>query len=473
MAGVRNKGVLVREEADNSIETAPGIEERLRAEVEQLKRELEEHKAGKASGHSALSHPARPSKKAIFGLLVLVAAIFAVAFVLGYIPRQHRERLLVAEAEAHQESFPEASFAVAKRGSANGTLVLPGNIQAVTEAPILARAEGYVVHRYADIGDQVKAGQLLAEIEAPDLDQQVRQGQAAVAQVQADLERSSAALEQGKANESLAQVTATRWENLARRGVVSKQENDQYQAQYLAQAANVRALDRAVAAARGNVSASEANVSRLSELQGYLKVRAPFAGVITLRNVDVGALVNTGNTLLFRIAQTNLLRTYVNVPQSSASDLHVGQAAVLSTADLPDRKFHGTVTRTSNSLDPSSRTLLAEIQVPNTDAKLLPGMYVEVDLNLPRKDPPLLLSSDTLVVRPEGTVVALLDASNTVHFQRVLVGRDFGDRIEVLSGLTEGARVIMNPNDSVQEGAKIRPVAAPATAGDSKRATRH
>jgi RND family efflux transporter MFP subunit len=462
----------VREESDNSIETVPGVEEQLRAEVEKLRRELEEHRVGKATGHSALTHPPRPSKKTIFGLLVVIAALFVVAFVFGYIPRQRREMQLVTEAEAHNESLPEASFAVAKRGSSNGTLVLPGNIQAVTEAPILARAEGYVVRRYADIGDQVKAGQLLAEIEAPDLDQQVRQAQAAVAQSQADVARSSAALEQGKANESLAQVTAVRWDNLARRGVVSKQENDQYQAQYQAQAANVRALNQGVAAARGSLTAAEANVGRLTELQGYLKVRAPFAGVITLRNVDVGALVNTGNTMLFRIAQTNLLRTYVNVPQSSASDLHVGQAAALSTAELPDRKFRGTVTRTANSLDPSSRTLLAEIQVPNSDGKLLPGMYVEVDLNLPRKDPPLLLSSDTLVVRPEGTVVALLDSNNAVHFQRVLVGRDFGDRIEVLSGLTEGVRVIRNPNDSVQEGARVRPTEA-AAGGDPKRPAQH
>jgi RND family efflux transporter MFP subunit len=463
----------VREEPDNSIQTMPGMEEQLRAEVEKLKRELDEQKLGKATGHhTALTHPPRPSRKVIFGILVLVAALFAVAFVLGYIPRQRRELQLVAEADAHNESLPSVSFAVARRGSANGTLVLPGNIQAVTEAPILARAEGYVVHRYVDIGDQVKAGQLLADIEAPDLDQQVRQAQAAVTQSQADLERSSAALEQGKANESLAQVTAGRWENLARRGVVSKQENDQYQAQYQAQAANVRALDHAVAAARGNVGAAEANVARLSELQSYLKVRAPFAGVVTLRNVDVGALVNTGSTLLFRIAQTNLLRTYVNVPQSSAEDLHVGQAAALSTADLPERKFRGTVTRTSSSLDPSSRTLLAEVQVPNTDNKLLPGMYVEVDLNLPRKDPPLLLSSDTLIVRPGGTVVALLDSKNAVHFQPVLVGRDFGDRIEVLAGLTEGARVIRNPNDSVQEGARVQPTGEDA-GGDSKRPARH
>ena len=199
-----------------------------------------------------------------------------------------------------------------------GELVLPGNIQAVTEAPIVARAEGYVKTRYADIGDRVTAGQLLAEIEAPDLDQQVRQAQAAVTQSQADLERASAALEQGKANESIAKLTATRWDNLVKRGAVSKQENDQYQAQYQAQSANVKALEKAVDAAKGNISAMQANVGRLTEMQNYLKVRAPFAGVVTLRNVDVGTLVNTGSTMLFRIAQTNLLRTYLNVPQASA-----------------------------------------------------------------------------------------------------------------------------------------------------------
>jgi RND family efflux transporter MFP subunit len=436
--------------------------EELRAEVERLKRQLEEQKRP----HSALSHPARPSGKAIFALLLVAALLVAAAFVLGYIPRQRRQLQLVAEADVRQETLPEVSFAVATPAEDRGTLVLPGNIQPVTEAPILARAEGFVKTRYADIGDRVTAGQLLAEIEAPDLDQQVRQAQAAVQQAQADLERASAALEQGKANESLAQVTARRWDNLANRGVVSKQENDQYQAQYQAQAANVRALDHAVAAARGNVAAVQANVARLADLQGYLKVRAPFAGVITVRNVDVGALVNTGNTLLFRIAQTNLLRTYVNVPQANASDLKVGQAAYLSTTELPDRKFPGSVTRTANALDPSTRTLLVEVQVPNSDGKLLPGMYVQVDLNLPRKDPPLLIASDTLVLHPEGSVVAVLDAGNQVHFQRITVGRDFGNRIEVLSGLTEGQRAIVNPNDSVQEGVKVRPIPA---ASSSKR----
>jgi len=243
-----------------------------------------------------------------------------------------------------------------------------------------------------------------------------------------------------------------------KRGAVSKQENDQYQAQYQAQAANVRALERAVDAAKGNIAAMQANVGRLTEMQGYLKVRAPFAGVVTLRNVDVGTLINTGNTMLFRIAQTNLLRTYLNVPQSSASDIRVGQTATLATPELPERKFSGAVTRTSNAMDPSSRTLLVEVQVPNPEGKLLPGMYVDVDLHIPRRDPPLLLPSDTLLVRPEGTLVAALDSKDRVHFQPVVVGRDFGSQIEILSGLSNGQRVIANPNDAVQEGVQVHPV---------------
>ncbi len=193
-------------------------------------------------------------------LLLLVAAVFVVAFFVGYVPHHRRELQIVAEASMQNNALPDVTVVAAKRASAMGDLVLPGNIQAVTEAPILARAEGYVQRRYVDIGDRVTAGQLLAEVEAPDLDQQVRQAQAAVEQAQADLARASAALEQGKANESIAKVTAARWDNLVKRGAVSKQENDQYQAQYQAQAANVRALERAVDAAKGNISAMQANV---------------------------------------------------------------------------------------------------------------------------------------------------------------------------------------------------------------------
>jgi len=452
------------DEPDNPPErSTTATEEELRAEIQRLKQQLEQNKPH--GPHSALDHPKRPSGGRIALLLVLAAALFLAAFLGGYIPHHRRDMQVIAEASAQNDALPDVTVVTALNASKIGDLLLPGNIQAVTEAPILARAEGYVQRRYVDIGDRVAAGQLLAEVEAPDLDQQVRQAQASVEQAQADLARADAALEQGKANESIAKVTATRWDNLVKRGAVSKQENDQYQAQYQAQAANVRALERAVDAAKGNITAMQANVGRLSEMQGYLKVRAPFAGVVTLRNVDVGTLVNTGSTLLFRIAQTNLLRTYLNVPQSSASDVHVGQMASLATPELPERKFSGAVTRTANSLDPATRTLLVEVQVPNPEGKLLPGMYVEVDLHLPRKDPPLLLPSDTLSVRPQGTMVAMVDSNDRVHFQRVVVGRDYGSNIEVLSGLNAGQRVIANPNDAVQEGVKVHPVVAAGDAG--------
>lgn len=458
-------------EPDDKIErSTSSTEDELRAEIKRLKGQLEQAKPHGA--HSALEHPKRPSGAIIAVLLLLAAAVFLAAFLTGYIPHHRRDLQITAEASAQNDALPSVTVVTAVKASSVGDLVLPGNIQAVTEAPILARASGYVQKRYVDIGDRVTAGQLLADVEAPELDQQVRQAEAALEQSQSDLQRANASLDQGKANESIAQVTASRWENLVKRGAVSKQDNDQYQAQYQAQAANVKALERAVDAAKGNISAMQASLGQLRDMQGYLKVRAPFAGVVTLRNVDVGTLINTGNTMLFRIAQTNLLRTYVNVPQSSAEELHVGQTASLATPELPERKFSGTVTRTANALDPASRTLLVEVQVPNPEGKLLPGMYVEVDLHLPRKDPPLLLPSDTLSVRPEGTLVAVLDSNNAVHFQRIIIGRDYGSEIEILSGLSAGQRVIANPNDAVQEGVKVHPVMASAGDGGGPKRSR-
>jgi len=460
------------EEPDNPVPSAAAkTEEELRAEIEALKRQLAEQKA-KTGTHPALAHPARPSNRTVMVGLLLAAAALVVAFFVGYIPHHQRELQVAADSNAQNAALPDVSVVTVKRAASIGQLLLPGNIQAVTEAPILARSEGYLKRRLVDIGDRVTAGELLAEIEAPDLDQQVRQAQASFHQAEADLERAQAALAQGQANESIAKVTAARWQNLVTRGAVSRQENDQYQAQFQAQAANVLALNRGIEAAKANLAAAQANVGRLSEMQGYLKVRAPFAGVITVRNVDVGALVNVGSTMLFRIAQTNLLRTYVNVPQASAPDIHTGLTAVLDTPELPERKFTGTVTRTSSALDPSSRTLLVEVQVPNPDGRLLPGMYVDVDFHLPRKDPPLLLPSDTLLVRPEGTLVAVLRSGNTVHFQQVEVGRDYGNQIEILSGVTEGQVVAANPNDAVQEGVKVHPVPMTQTGGGAAKRPR-
>jgi RND family efflux transporter MFP subunit len=192
---------------------------------------------------------------------------------------------------------------------------------------------------------------------------------------------------------------------------------------------------------------------------GYLKVRAPFTGVITLRNIDTGALVNEGNTLLFRIAQIERLRTYLNVPQADATSVHVGQAANLKIPDLPSKNFVGTVTRTANSLDPSTRTLLVEVQVTNESGQLLPGMYAEVNFTTPRAEPPLIIRGDTLVVRADGPQVAVVGPGERIHYQHIQLGRDYGDRLEVLGGLQEGQRLVINPGDSIRENTRVKPKA--------------
>jgi RND family efflux transporter MFP subunit len=298
---------------------------------------------------------------------------------------------------------------------------------------------------------------LLAEIEAPELDRELQQAKAGAEQAAAALEQANANLQQAQANEKLAHVTATRWSNLVAKGAVSKQENDTYQSQYAAAEANVQALAKAVVAARSNIAAAQANVSRLEELENFKSVRAPFAGVITVRNVDVGALVSEASTLLFRIAQTGRLRTYVNVPQSEADSVHVGAPASLEVPDLGTRQFPGVITRTANALDPATRTLLTEVQVPNADGALLPGMYTLVHFSSPRLNPPLLIPGDTLVVRANGPQAAVVGSDHVVHFQQLQLGRDFGDKIEVLSGLQTGQQVVVNPGDTVQEGAKVNP----------------
>jgi RND family efflux transporter MFP subunit len=439
------------------LETVEDTESRLRAEIDELKRKVEEQQRLLHAPPESRA-PAAPSRRTLWLMALFLAALIAIGFATGYIPHRRREAMLVAEADADARALPTVTVVGVERSAANGRLILPGSIQPMTEAPVLARASGYIQRRYVDIGDRVKAGQLLAEIEAPELDQQVHQAQAAVEQAGAALEQASANLQQGRANEQLSKVTADRWKNLVAKGVVSRQDNDTYQSQYAAAQANVEALGKAVSAARSNIAAVEANLRRLRELQGYKSVTAPFAGVITVRNVDVGALVSEASTLLFRIAQTDRLRTYVNVPQSDAASVHTGQTARLVVPDLSGRQFVGTVTRTANALDPATRTLLTEVQVPNADGALLPGMYTQVDLTTPRPNAPLLIPGDTLVVRSSGSQAAVVGADGIVHFHQLQLGRDFGDKIEVLSGLEAGQQVVVNPGDTVQEGAKVNPV---------------
>jgi len=430
-------------------------EEQMRAEIEDLKRQLAKSHAGRAS-------EARrgPSFGTLVVVVLLLLALLVAGYYLGYLPRQRRELVLANESKSGSEALPVVNVAKVTRSDAQDSLVLPGNIQAVTEAPLLARASGYILKRDVDIGDRVIEGQELALIEAPELDQQIAQAQAAVEQARSNVEQAQAALAQGQSNEALAKVTADRQQRLFDRDVVSRQDNDTAQMQLAAQQANVQALGKAVAAARSSTLAAEANLARLNKLKEYLTVRAPFAGVITVRNVDVGALVNEGSTLLYRIAQSDRLRTYLNVPQADADNVRVGQHATLAVANVGGRKFPGEVTRTANALDPATRTLLVEVQVSNSNGLLMPGMYTQVDLSVPRSDRPLLIPGDTLVVRSDGPQVARIQPDGTVHFTRIQLGRDFGDRLEVLSGLEQGQQLVVNPGDAVREGVKVKPVAA-------------
>jgi RND family efflux transporter MFP subunit len=450
-----------------TLETPPAesAEERLRQENQNLKRQIEELKAfGRSPSHESTGHgvlptrPWRPSSLTIWSIAIGVVVLTVVGFLAGYVPLRKRNAILNSEAAESLESVPNVGVIQVRRSGQASELELPGSIQAITEAPILARASGYIQKRLVDIGDRVKAGQPLAEIEAPELDQQVLQAKATLQQAQSTLDEAEANYEQGKTQLELARVTAQRWNSLVGRGVVSKQENDQYQSQFQSQQSTVRSLEKAINAQKNGLAAAQANLSRLEKMQSYLVVRAPFDGVITQRNVDVGALVSEGTTLLFRVAQMGTLRTYVNVPQANASFIRPGQSARLTVANLPGRHFNGTVARTSNSLDPSSRTLLVEVQVPNEGGALLPGMYANVDLNSTQSGSPLLVPSDVLIVRPDGTQVAAVGPDHIVHLKKIEVGRDYGDKIEVLGGIEEGDALIPNPGDNAREGLKVNPV---------------
>ena len=441
-------------------------EESLRLEIEQLKRQLEEQKR-RAAGHGdPVSKP--PTYRSLLVVVVLLALLAVAGYYRGY------------------RAAPAARTGSGRGGADEFRFAAPGErggdrAQRHDRQPGAARQHpgrhrssrpgartGYIRKRYVDIGDRVKAGQVLAEIEAPELDQQIRQAKAAVDQANSSVQQAEASLQQGRSNENLARVTAERWKKLLDKGVVSRQDNDTYQMQWAAQQANVQALEKAIAAAKSNSAAMEANVSRLNDLQSYQTVRSPFAGVITVRNIDTGVLVSEGNTLLYRVAQTDRLRTYLNVPQADAASVRVGQTATLTIPDLPGRSFPGTVARTSNALDPATRTLLVEVQVANANGQLAPGMYAQVDLSVPRKNPPLVIPGDTLVIRADGPQVAVVRPDSTVHFARVELGRDFGASLEVLSGLEEGQLLVVNPSDATREGAKVKPVQSAANAPAKK-----
>ena len=325
----------------------------------------------------------------------------------------------------------------ATRSAAKTELMLPANVQAFVETPIYARTDGYLRRWLVDIGSKVRAGELLATIETPEVDQELKQTEAALAQAQANLD--------------LARITAERWQNLLRFDGVSRQEVDQNVGAYKARQADFRA--------------ALANVERLKDLQAFQRVVAPFAGIITARNTDVGALISAGTSReLFRLAQTDPLRVYVSVPEIYSRSMIPGVTAELLVAEYPNKAYPGKVVRTAGAILPSSRTLLTEVRVPNSKGELLPGAFGQVRFQLAQPREALIIPTNTLLFRAKGTQVALVSQNRTVHLQNVTLGRDFGTSAEVLSGLSQEDQIIVNPSDSISEGSSVALVQAPATA---------
>ena len=381
--------------------------------------------------------PVEPDKKMArnirrYSLLLLVTALALAAW--GEISRVMARDAL--RKEAARDAVPTVVTVTANRTSLGEDLVLPGTVQAFVEAPIYARTSGYLKTWYTDIGTPVKKGQLLAEIETPEVDQQY-------AQAQADLETA-------RANESLSNSTNKRWQGLLSTESVSQQDADE------------KAGD--AAAKKAALASAAANVARLRDLESFKRVVAPFDGVVTVRNTDIGALINAGQSSgseLFRVADTHKLRIYVQVPETYAAAAQPGLEADLRFAEQANKKYVAQTVRTSNALDPTLRTLQVELQLDNTSHEVFPGAYAEVHFKLAGNAESLRLPASTVLFRAAGLQVATVDGTGHIKLKSIVQGRDFGSTIEVLSGSEANDRVVVNPPDSITDGVPVR-VAAPA-----------
>jgi RND family efflux transporter MFP subunit len=319
---------------------------------------------------------------------------------------------------------------------------------AFESANIYARANGYIEKRQVDIGDHVKAGDLLAQITAPELDHQISQNQAT-------LQQNQAALQQTIASRDLANVTNTRDSDLVKKGWLTLQQGD-------TDRLTVQAQNAAVAVAQANIAAQQALIRVLQQQKSYQSVVAPFDGIVTQRNVDVGALVQAGTTFMFTLMQSDVIRTQVYVPQDAAFGVTQGVEAVVRVPEIPDRTFPGTVTRLADALAPGTRTLLTEIDVPNPDGLLRPGMYCTVELHIPRKTPSLIVPADAVVFNTDGLQVAVAE-DGVARYQKITVARDLGTQVEVSAGVRAGDQVILRPMVQLVDGSKVRVEEPPAT----------
>jgi membrane fusion protein, multidrug efflux system len=400
---------------------------------------------------SATSESLMPRRRWNRRHLVILAAALVVgaAFLAGYLPRRLARSKLAADTAAAQGP-PRVAVTKAVALDAGRTLLLPADLVAYQQTFVNARANGYVRRWLVDIGDRVKTGQLLLQLETPEINQQL-------AQSRATLKQTIAALAQANANREYAHVTARREQQLFARLLISAQENDQAQTQAAVWDANVKA-------AQATVNAQRANVQQLEQLVSFGNVSAPYDGTITRRVVDVGTLVNAGAgtnaTALFEIARTDPMRAFVDVPQTFAPSIHVGAEAKVTVRNFRGRVFTGRIVRTAGALDPASRTLRTQVDLPNPSGELFPGMYVDVSLDGAVSHQVVRLPSSAVIADSRGVHVAVVDGSGKVHLVAVTPGPDNGSTIDVVAGLSGGEQIIVTPPSSVTDGMQVTPVSA-------------
>ncbi len=377
--------------------------------------------------------PSNPRRGGRGKLILMYLAPFVIFAALGiYTVSEKRSASRVLAQQTTLNAVPIVDVIHATPLNTASDLVLPGSLEAYVASPIYARTDGYLKKWYRDIGSHVKQGELLAEIETPEVDQQLLQARADVTTAQANL--------------TLATITAARYQDLLKTDSVSKQEVDN--------------ANGDLAAKKSIVHSAEANVKRLEELQSFRNVYAPFSGVITKRNVDTGTLINAGNggagRSLFELAQVDPLRVFVAVPQTFAPSVRIGGRACLELTEFTGKKFCGQVARTADSMDPATRTLRTEVDVPNSTGALLPGAYAEVHFDMKISGGRLSLAVNALLFRPEGTMAAIVTADNHIEMRRLTIGRDFGSSVEILQGLDPSDSIVVNPPDSLEAGEQVR-----------------
>jgi RND family efflux transporter MFP subunit len=388
-----------------------------------------------------LPPPARLSPSRVAGFAVVVVVVFAIAFFVGWLPRR-QARASLESAQAELVGGPRVEVVTPKLGSSDRALTLPGSVQPLQETVVYARANGYVRKWHVDIGDHVQDGQLIAELDTPELDQQIDQARAQLAQAQAGIL-------QAKANREFSSLTYDRYKTLTNQGLSAPADLDQRKAQAQVDEANL-------AVAQASANAADANLRHLVQLKAFARVTSPFAGTVTARMIEIGTLVTSGNaTPLFKIATMDPARVFVQVPQDVAPGVHAGQPARVGVREYPGREFTGSVTRAAEELDPSTRTMNTEVRIPNGDGALIAGMYAEVAMTLPLSHRVVEIPATAVVNDSKGMRVMTVDADDHVHVVPVVVELDNGATIDVASGLTGTERIVKLGTAELTEGTRV------------------